>query len=120
MIALTFLALTLVMPEVSFAAATTLQGLANQVAGFLNASTTLIMLGGVLVFFYGTTSNIFKTSRGETREMRSYLLWGIFTLFIMFSIWGILSLLQNTLFGSGSTTSSGQSGNSGPTVNFNQ
>lgn len=111
--------LAFLIPQVTFAAATTLQGLANQVAGFLNASTALLMLGGVLVFFYGTTSNIFKTSRGETREMRSYLLWGIFTLFIMFSIWGILSLLQNTLFGSGGTVSSGQQ-SSGPSVNFNQ
>lgn len=97
-------------PGVALAAAGTLQGLANQIVNLLNASTALLMLGGVLVFFYGTTSNIFKTAHGEVRDMKNYLIWGIFALFIMFSLWGILSLLQNTLFGStGASAGGGQS-----------
>lgn len=39
--------------------------------------------------------------------MRSYLVWGIIIIFVMVSIWGILQLLQNTLFGNGGYNSIG-------------
>ncbi len=99
--------IVLLVPSIVLAASQPLQSLGNQIVGFFNAATALLMLGGIVVFLYGTTNNIFKTANGETRDMKNYLLWGIGALFIMFSVWGILSILQNTIFSSSGANAGG-------------
>jgi hypothetical protein len=46
-------------------------------------------------------------SKGDKMtELRTYIVWGILALFLMVSIWGVLQLLQNTLFGGDASVSS--------------
>lgn len=92
----------LLMPVVTSASAPhTFQDLSNMVVQLLdNATATLVVLG-IVIYFYGVSSNILKFGKGESggEARRSYFVWGIVVLFVMVSVWGIIQLLQNTLFG---------------------
>ena len=97
-IVFTFVALLL--PAVAFAeAARTFQELAADVVEILDATTAVLIVAGIVVYFYGISTNILNFSDDAAEKVRTYFFWGIIVLFVMVSIWGILRLLQNTLFG---------------------
>ncbi len=91
-------------PALALAAAPrTLQDLANLIVQLLDSTTTVLIVAGIVVYFYGVSTNLFKVSEGSgAQKLRSQLIWGIVILFVMVSIWGIINLLQNTLFGGNS------------------
>jgi hypothetical protein len=111
---LTIIVLALAAPSIALAAAPrTFAELANFIVTILDSAAGLLVLAGIVIYFYGLSTNILKMKDEGGEKMRSYFVWGIIVIFIMVSIWGILELLQNTLFGadhfSPSTGSSGQS-----------
>ena len=88
-------------PSLALAAPRTFSDLGNTTAGLLNATTGVLIVAGVAVYFWGISINILKF--GEEREkFRNYFFWGIIVLFVMVSLWGIVYLVQNTLFGGSS------------------
>lgn len=90
-------------PFTAFAAAPrTFQGLANVVVNVLNNATAVLVVAGIVVYFYGVSTNILKFGEGDREKLKNYFVWGILVLFVMVSIWGILHLLQDTLFGGNS------------------
>ncbi len=91
----------LVAPTIALAAPHTFQELAALVVSIFNSLTSLLIVAGIVVYFYGISINILKFGEGEAEKLKNYFFWGIIVLFVMVSIWGILSLLQQTLFGSG-------------------
>lgn len=56
----------------------------------------------LVLFFVGVVRYIAKSgdAHGKTEE-RQIILWGLVALFVIFSIWGILRVLNNTLLGGG-------------------
>lgn len=64
---------------------------------FSQLTTWFVVLVGaasVLVFIFGIVKFIFKgSSQTERKKGRTFMLWGIIGLFVMFSIWGILEIL---------------------------
>lgn len=72
--------------------------LAEMIVGFLNAATGVLMVVGLVVYFWGMSINILSFENDPTKR-KAYFVWGIVVLFVMVSIWGIIALLQNTLFG---------------------
>jgi D-alanyl-lipoteichoic acid acyltransferase DltB (MBOAT superfamily) len=109
------LAVLALIPSAALAAAPqTLQALANVIVNLLdNATATLVVLG-IVVYFYGVSTNILNFSDDGGEKLKAYFFWGIIVLFVMVSIWGILHILQDTLFGSGGDagTASGIQGQS--------
>lgn len=87
-------------PALALAAPRTFGELANIIVLILNNATTVLIVLGIVVYFFGISTNILKFSEEGGERLRQYFLWGILVLFVMVSIWGILRLLQNTLFGS--------------------
>jgi len=87
----------------------TFSDLTTQIITVMSSLTFVLMLAGIAVYFWGLSINVMKIAKGETSQMRSYFLWGVIVLFVMVSIWGIVQILQNTLFsgdiGAGSTSS---------------
>jgi len=84
------------------------QELAGFIVTLLNNATTVLIVAGLAIYFYGISTNILKFGDGDKEKFRNYFLWGIIVLFLMVSIWGILRLLQDSLFGgSGTDPSSG-------------
>lgn len=90
----------ILVPAVAFAQAPrTFQELAADIVDILDATTAVLIVAGIVVYFYGISSNILNFSDDGGEKVRAYFFWGIIVLFVMVSIWGILRLLQNTLFG---------------------
>jgi hypothetical protein len=78
----------------------TLRELAAQIVDVLTYTTATLVLLGLVIYMWGIASNIFKLSEGEVGDAyKTYVFWGIIGLFVMVSIWGILRLLQASLFG---------------------
>lgn len=92
--------LTLAAPAVAFAAAPrTFLDLSNLIVLILDNTTAVLIVAGIVVYFYGISTNILNFSEDGGEKVRAYFFWGIIVLFVMVSIWGILRMLQSTLFG---------------------
>lgn len=87
------------MPLIAEAAAPrTFTDLSNLMITLISSTTFVLMLAGLAIYFWGVSSNMIKISKGEGETLKNQFVWGIMVLFIMFSIWGIVQILQNTLF----------------------
>ncbi len=98
-------------------AARTFQELAVDIVEILDATTAVLIVAGIVVYFYGISTNILNFSEGGAEKVKAYFFWGIIVLFVMVSIWGILRLLQDTLFGGSTnnpTTGTTQTSSSDP------
>lgn len=106
------LVVLLALPAVASAeAARNFQELAIDIVDIFDATTAVLIVLGIVVYFYGISTNILNFSDDGGEKVRAYFFWGIIILFVMVSIWGILRLLQSTLFGESSNapaTSIGQ------------
>ena len=108
---LLFLALLiLAAPAITLAAPRTFTELADLATNLINGGIGVSLTLGIVVFFYGTVSNFAESKDSISDKFRTQILWGIIALFVMFSVWGILALLRNTLFGGDATFGSGGTG----------
>lgn len=99
----------LLSPMVASAAPRTFSELADLLMNIINAGIGIALILGIVIYFYGIATSIPRMSEGGAERLRAHFLWGIIALFVMFSVWGILALLRNTLFG-GSSYGVGSSG----------
>lgn len=68
------------------------------------ANTLVIILAtlALIVFLWGVTKTLFHSDSEEVRETgKKTMLYGVISLFVMVSLWGLIFLLQNTFFGGG-------------------
>ena len=100
----------LLAPSISFAAPRTFSELADLIVSILNTGTGLLVLAGIVVYFWGISTNLLKMKDEGGKAFKAYFIWGIIAIFVMVSIWGILEILQNTLFGGDSVAPNGQIG----------
>ncbi len=87
----------------------------------INTATTTLVALALVIFLFGAAYNVMKAGERGSGALRQFLVWGVIILFVMVSVWGILNVLQQTLFGSGTNSTSGGSGNSvsGSNIQFN-
>ena len=102
-----FTLVTLLLPGVAFAsAASTFSQLVNQLVSYLNFGAVTLITLAIVIYFLGISQNLFKINSGESRaNMTTYIFWGLVAIFMMVSIWGIVSLVQNTIFGNSGSSS---------------
>jgi hypothetical protein len=112
----------LLLPGIALAAQApqNFQQLANQIVSVLGSATTDLIVLAVVVYLWGAASNLFKGEKGQ-EHLRDQLLWGVFVLFLAVSIWGVVQLLQSSVFGQGVNVTNGTGGStsSGTCSNFN-
>ncbi|QQG37739.1 MAG: hypothetical protein HYS26_03895 [Candidatus Kaiserbacteria bacterium] len=95
-------ALTLFLPGVALAAPKTFTELACTVVSILDTATMTVILLGLVAYFYGIATNIGHFGEEKDHEkVKAYFFWGLIILFVMFSIWGIVAIVKNTLFDNG-------------------
>lgn len=86
------------MVTVSVIKMTTLKDFVNSISDFVgNTITSLLLTVAVAAFFWSVVMFLFNRSRGNTDAMqdaKNKLLWSIIGLFVMFSIWGIITFFQ--------------------------
>ncbi len=61
----------------------------------LNALIGLFITLAIVVFFWGLISYLFKQGEDKAEGLK-IMFFGVITIFVMVSIWGIIRLLQNT------------------------
>lgn len=62
----------------------------------LNALIGLSITAAIVVFFYGMIRYMISPDAGKKSEGMKMAIYGVVTIFIMVSIWGIIRLLQST------------------------
>jgi hypothetical protein len=78
-----------------------LRGVVNCLLGYMNIAVTLIMAAAIVVIVWGAFLMI---SSEEKRESgKQIVIYGIFGLFAMVSIWGFVNILDSTFHLSGGT-----------------
>lgn len=87
----------LVVPQVSFAAFDKLKGLLRDFKSLLDLLVPIIFGLALLFFFYGLAQFIRSVSDKTIQEGKNKMIWGIVSLFVMISIWGIISYIGDSL-----------------------
>jgi hypothetical protein len=67
----------------------------------------LMLTIAVVAFFYGIVRYIWGIREGEAAKIQEggrFMTWGLIALFVMFSVWGIITYAQNILGIKGQTT----------------
>ena len=86
-------------PAVAFAAAPkTFAELANSLINLINMGVAATIALGFVLYFWGLSTNILKF-QDDPEKRKAYFFWGILVLVVILSIWGIVNLIENTLFG---------------------
>src|SRR6266404_2126856 len=78
------------------------QCFAQAIGNLLGLATAALIGIAIVIYFFGIVRNLFKAGGGSAQSfgsIRDNLVWGIIALFVVFSIWGIVGLLGNALFG---------------------
>lgn len=104
--------LALTLPQLAAAAGTprTLSDVANLALTIIGQGTLMLMIAAVAAYFFNISMNMLKLSQGESAEWKSHFFWGIMAIFVMVSIWGIVQILQYTIFTPGGGTAGGSRG----------
>jgi len=95
-----FLFLLLVtMPLVAFGAGDTFRSLVNELVSFFNTTIVpFIFAISFLVFIWGVFQYVIYPSEEKKTEGKQIILWGIIAFFVMLSVWGIVNLINSSLF----------------------
>lgn len=110
------LALTTV-PSLAWAATPrTFSDMANLTLTIIGQATLALMAAGIAVYFWNIAYNMLRLSKGESSDWKANFFWGIIVIFVMVSIWGIIQILQNTIFTAGGGSAGGSGG--APCVRF--
>lgn len=74
--------------------------LMNQLTGLVSLATYVLFSLAILYFFSSLVKNLWGYDGGNAEQktkLQQTLFWGILIVFVMVSIWGIISILQQTL-----------------------
>jgi fumarate reductase subunit D len=78
----------------------TFRDIANIIVGLVSSVIPLIVALALLAFFYGLFRYLWHAGDQKAYEQgRSIMLWGVIALFVMICVYGIVQLIQATLFG---------------------
>jgi len=93
------IATVLLLPWIALAAPKNFAEFAAVVVNLIDVATGVLMVFGLVVYFWGMAVNIphFGDEKGSEKR-KGFFLWGLIVLFVMFSIWGIIQILQASLF----------------------
>lgn len=94
-------AVVLLLPAMVYAQ-TTIRGLVDGFGYFVGRLIPIVAGIALLVFFWGLVKFIWGAGSDASREQgRQVMLWGIVALFVLTSIWGILTFLRVNFLGYG-------------------
>lgn len=72
--------------------------LSEKLFDLINMTISIIIALAVIGFMWGIVKILFSSdSQVAKKEGRSYMLYGIFTLFVMTGIWGLVNLLSGVI-----------------------
>lgn len=84
-----------------------LDRLLDQADGLIVRLIPMLVSLAVLLFLWGVLKYVFAKSDGDKKDARNFMIWGIVGLFVMVSVWGLVRILGDVVFGSGKATGPG-------------
>ncbi len=93
-------AIATLMPSITLAASSPFTDFVYQLIDLVGMATTVLIGAAMLIFFVGVARSLWASRQGDAAEqerLKDVLLWGVITIFVMASIWGIIAVLQQTL-----------------------
>ncbi len=93
-----FVSTIFLLPQVILASGgTDLGGVARLISSVLGALVPLIIGLALLFFLWGMLVYLWNGDDEDKREeSKSFMLWGVIGLFVMVSVWGLVSLVANS------------------------
>ncbi len=86
-------------PPTTFAAATSFEALVAQLIGYIKLLVPFIIALALLVFIWGIFKLVFSAGNDKDHtEGIKFMTWGIVSLFVMVSVWGLVAILTKTFF----------------------
>lgn len=70
------------------------QDIVSRFIGLGNQTIAFLAMLALLVFALGVGSFIRSTESGKMEKTRNYLIWGVIGLFVLVSVWGIISWIR--------------------------
>ena len=61
-----------------------------------NSIIPLLFMLALAVFIWGMVKFIMASQSAEKEDGKQFMLWGVVALAVMFSVWGLVNILQNT------------------------
>ncbi len=86
--------------HVALAAPRTFADLAYYIVDLINDGVLLLVGVAMLIFFWNVVGSLWASQKGDAEKqqrLQETLVWGIAILFVMASVWGIITILQQTL-----------------------
>ena len=78
--------------------AKTFADIVGELVGVINTAIPVVSGLVLLAFFWGVFKYVFSsadsTEKGQAKEV---IVWGLVALFVAFSIWGLVAVLENTI-----------------------
>jgi hypothetical protein len=82
----------LALPLTSFAALGNISSLVTDIGGIVNQIIPILFAIALLGFFYGLVQYIFGKEDNKDQAKKT-MIWGVVALFVMASVWGLVSFL---------------------------
>lgn len=81
----------------------TIAGFIGWIIAIMNYLVWAMIIAALLVFLYGIFMLMFVGGGNEESRSkgRRFMLWGIVSLFVMVSVWGLVNILRTSIFGGG-------------------
>lgn len=92
-----------------FSPTSSLLSIANDLISFMDLLVSVLAPLALVIFFFGLVKYIYNGADSAAhKEARESIMWSLIALFILFSLWGILQLMNQAFFpGSASPTPTG-------------
>lgn len=72
----------------------------DKIIEIMGAAVTLVISLAVMGFMWGIVKILFNPENEiAKKEGRSFMLYGVFTLFVMTSVWGLVRIVRTTFIG---------------------
>lgn len=81
----------------------TFASLVSQLIGLVNLAVPLVVGLTLAAFIWQGVRTFFPGDTKEIKKHYTFFLWGIFAIFVMVSLWGILNILSGIFFSGGAT-----------------
>lgn len=78
-------------------------GLVQKIYNILSSIVPIIISLAVIVFLWGIFQLVKSNSEDSRKDAIKIISFGVFALFVMVSVWGLVAILSNTFFGGGQT-----------------
>lgn len=107
---------TLAAPGVALAASApqNFKELANQIASLFSSATIDIIVLAIVIYFWGISASLLRSGEKDRENLKKQLLWGVLVIFFAVSIWGIIQIIQGSVFGQGVDATNGTGGGGTP------